>query len=196
VKRLLLAAFLAVLAAGLPAAALAAEPEKKEAESSPEGNLKIWEWANFLLLAAGLGYVIRKQAGPYFAARSARISQDMLESERTAKDAEARAAEVERRLASLETEIAALRAESQRESAAEAGRYAQQTTAEIAKVGARGEQEIAAAQKAARLELQRYAARLAVEMAEQKIRTRLDPEAEDRLVAGFVRGVDPPAQRN
>lgn len=195
-KRLLLAAALAVLAAGLPAAALAAEPEKKEAESSKEGSLKIWEWANFLLLAAGLGYVIRKQAGPYFAARSARISQDILESERTAKAAEARAAEVDRRLASLETEIAALRAESQLESAAETERYAQQTTAEIAKVGTRGEQEIAAAQKAARLELQRYAARLAVELAEQKIRTRMDPDAEDRLVGSFVRGVDRPAGRN
>jgi len=195
-KRLLLAISLAVLACGLPTAALAAESEKKEAAASAEGNLKIWEWANFLLFAVGVGYLIRKHAGPYYAARAAGIRQDLEQSERTAKAAEARAAEVERRLASLETEIAALRTESQRESAAETQRYAQQTAAEIAKVGTRGEQEIAAAQKAASLELQRYAARLAVELAEQKIRARLDPETEDRLVAGFVRGVDPPAQRN
>ena len=195
-KRLLLTASSAVLAAGLFAAASAAEPEKKAAESSKEASLKMWEWANFLLLAAGLGYVIVKQAGPYLAARSASISEDIAESERTAKDAAARAAEVERRLANLETEIAALRAESQKESAAETERFAQQTTAEIAKVGARGEQEIAAAQKAARLDLQRYAAQLAVELAEQKIRTRMDPEAESRLVETFVRGVDSPAERN
>ena len=112
-KRLLLAVSLAVLTAGLPTAALAAEPDKKEAEASGEGNLKIWEWANFLLLAGGLGYIIRKYAGPYYAARADGIRKDLVDSERTAKDAEVRAAEVDRRLASLDVEIAGLRAESQ-----------------------------------------------------------------------------------
>ena len=157
-KRLLLAVSLTVLAAGLSTAVLAAEPNKKEAAASGEGNLKIWEWANFLLLAGGLGYLIRKHAGPYYAARAAGISKDLVESERTAEAAAARAAEVDRRLASLDTEIAALRAESQKESAAEVERFAQQTAAEIAKIGALGEQEIRTAQKAARLDLQCYAA--------------------------------------
>lgn len=195
-KRLLLAVWLAVLTAGLPGAALAAEPSKKEAAGPAEGNLRVWEWANFLLLAGGLGYLIRKHAGPYYAARAAAIRQDLAESERAVKDAEARAAEVDRRLASLDAEIAALRAESQKESAAETERYAQRTAAEIAKIGANGEQEIWAAQKAARLELQRYAARLAVELAEQKVRARMDADAEDRLVGGFARGLHPPAAGN
>jgi F0F1-type ATP synthase membrane subunit b/b' len=182
-KRLLLAISLTVLAAGLSTAALAAEPNKKEAAASGEGNLKIWEWANFLLLAGGLGYLIRKHAGPYYAARAAGISKDLVESERTAEAAAARAAEVDRRLASLDTEIAALRAESQK-------------AAEIAKIGALGEQEIRTAQKAARLDLQCYAAQLAVDLAEQKVRARMDADTEDRLVGGFVRGLHPPAVRN
>ncbi len=195
-KRLLLAVWFAVLAAGLPTAAVAAEPEKKEATESGEGNLKIWEWANFLILAGGLGYVIRKYAAPYYAARAAGIRQDLLDSERTAKDAESRAAAVDRRLASLDAEIGALRVESQKESAAEVERYKQQTAAEIAKIGANGEQEIRVAQKAARLELQRYAARLAVELAEQKVQARMDAGIEDRMVSGFVRDLHPPATRN
>jgi len=195
-KRLLLAVSLTVLAAGLSTAVLAAEPNKKEAAASGEGNLKIWEWANFLLLAGGLGYLIRKHAGPYYAARAAGISKDLVESERTAEAAAARAAEVDRRLASLDTEIAALRAESQKESAAEVERFAQQTAAEIAKIGALGEQEIRTAQKAARLDLQCYAAQLAVDLAEQKVRARMDADTEDRLVGGFVRGLHPPAVRN
>jgi F-type H+-transporting ATPase subunit b len=195
-KRLLLAVWLAVLAAGLPTASLAAEPDKKEAAGSGEGNLKIWEWANFLLFAGGIYYLIRKHAGPYYAARAAGIQKDLVESERTAKAAEARAAEVDRRLASLDVDIAALRAESQKESAAEVERYAQQTAAEIAKIGANGEQEIRAAQKEARLELQRYAARLAVELAERKVRARMDTDTEDRLVGGFVGGLHPPTGTN
>ena len=157
------------------------------------GNLQGWKWANFLLLAAGLGYLIGKNAGPFFAARSQSISRDISASEQIRRDAEARAAEVDRRLANLEADIAALRAESQKEAAAETERYAQRTAAEIAKIGANGEQEIWAAQKAARLELQRYAARLAVELAERKVRARMDADAEDRLVGGFARGLHPPA---
>ncbi|MGB7759379.1 MAG: ATP synthase F0 subunit B [Bryobacteraceae bacterium] len=194
-KRLLLAVWIAVMAAGLPTAAMAAEadPDKKEATGSGEGHLKIWEWANFLILAGGLGYAIRKYGGPFYAARAEGIREDLVESERTAKDAEARAAEVDRRLANLDAAIAALRAESQQEAAAEVERYAQRTAGEIAKIGANGEQEIRAAQKAARLDLQRYAAQLAVELAEQKVRARMDAGTEDRLVSSFVRDLHPPA---
>jgi F0F1-type ATP synthase membrane subunit b/b' len=196
-RRLLLAVSLVVLTAGLTAAEPSkAEPSKKEAEAGGEGNLKIWEWANFLILAGGLGYLIRKHAGPFYAARAAGISKDLVESERVARDAEARAAEVDRRLAGLDAEIAALRAESKKESAAEVERYAQRTAAEIAKIGANGEQEIRAAEKAARLDLRRYAAHLAVELAEVKVRARMDAGTEDRLVAGFARDLHPPANKN
>ena len=195
-KRFVFAVWLAASAAGLPVAALAAEPEKNEASGTGEGNLKIWEWANFALFAAGLGYLIRKYAGPFYAARAAGIRKDLEDSERATKDAEARIAEVERRLANLDAEIAALRAEGQRESAAEVERYARQTAAEIAKVGVNGEQEIAAAQKTARLELRRYAAQLALNLAERKVRDRMDSASETSLVSAFVEGLQPPASRN
>jgi F0F1-type ATP synthase membrane subunit b/b' len=111
----------------------------------------------------------------------------MIEAGDVRNEAEARAAEVDRRLANLEAEIAALRAESGKEEEAEAGRFGRHTAAEIAKTQAQAEQEIAAAGKAARLELKRYCADLAVGLAEQKIRARMTPEAEDALVRGFIR---------
>jgi F-type H+-transporting ATPase subunit b len=199
-KRLVLAVTLAAVAASLPATALAAEPSKaeparKEAEAGGEGNLKIWEWANFLILVGGLGYLVRKHAGPFYAARAAGIGKDLAESERVARDAAARAAEVDLRLAGLDSELAALRAESQRESAAEVERYARQTAAEIAKIGANGEQEIRAAQKAARRDLQRFAARLAVKLAEVKVRARMDAATDDRLLVGFERDLARPARK-
>ena len=185
-RRFALAACFAVLAVGAPSAAPAPEPEKKEAAESGEGDLKIWEWVNFAILVGGLGYLVRKYAGPFYAARAAGIRKDIEDSERARNEAEARAAEIDRRLATLDTQIAALREEAQKESAAEVERYKQQAAAEIAKIQAGGEQEIAAAQKFARLELQRYAAHLAVELAEQKVRVRVDAGAEERLVGGFV----------
>jgi F-type H+-transporting ATPase subunit b len=167
----------------------AQEPEKpsEKPESFAEKHELELKWANFLILAGVLGYLIGKHGGPFFAARSSSIRKDMAESEQQRKEAEAQAAEVDRRMANLEKEIAALRSESQAMAEAENQRMAQHTAAEIAKVQAHAEQEIASAGKAARAELKRYSGQLAVELAERKIRARMTPQTQDGLVRSFVR---------
>lgn len=171
-------------------AAPAAMRAQERPESGDEGGLKTWEWANFILLAGGLGYLIGKNAGPAFDARGRRIRKDMVEAEEAKKDADARAAAVERRLARLSEEIAALREEAKHEEEAEHARFDRQIAAEVAKIEAHAEQEIEAAGKAARMELKRYAAELALVLAEQKLRGNISPEVEDRLVRGFVRNIE------
>ena len=199
-----LALFALVLGLALSGAARAQEPEGGEkkaaaehaASDKPEAEETFFEkhelelkWANFLLLAGLLGYFIGKNAGPFFASRTASIRKDMDESLRQRQDAEAVAAEVTRRLANLETEIAALKARSENEGQAESARMAQQTEAEIAKVQAHAQQEIEAAGKAARSSLRKYSAELAMGLAEQKVRARMTPATEDALVQGFVRNL-------
>src|SRR5437660_4570266 len=110
----------------------------------------------------------------------------MAEAAKERQAAEERAAEVDRRLANLEAEIASLRAHAQEEAEAETQRLAQHTAAEIARIQARAEQEIVSAGKAARLELKRHAAELAIALADQKIRARMTPETQDALVPRFV----------
>ena len=188
-RRMILWLVLALALLTAPAG-LRAEAKKSEGE---ESGLKAWEWANFILLAAGLGYVIGKNAGPAFDARGRQIRKAMVEAEEAKNEADARAAAVEKRLANLGDEIAALRAEAQREEETENARYARHTAAEIAKIQAHGEQEIAAAGKAARTELKRYAAEIALGLAEQKLRARMTPETEDHLVRGFVKNLDSPS---
>ncbi len=73
------------------------------ARSEGEG-MTAWKWANFLLLAGLLGWLVKKNAGPYYAARSLQIKKDMIAAADFLKQAEARAAEVERHLAGLEAE--------------------------------------------------------------------------------------------
>jgi F-type H+-transporting ATPase subunit b len=189
--------------AALVPAALAQEPEKAhetavEHASEPpaegeHGKLEMWKWANFVVLAAGLGYLIGKNAGPFFTGRSQQIRKEMLEAQDARKQSEARAAEVDRRLASLEGEIAALRAESQTEVQAESERMSRHTASELAKIQSRAEQEIASAGKAARMELKRYTAHLAVTLAEQRLQTRIMPDTQDALMRGFVRDLEAPA---
>jgi len=188
---------LLVLLLGLGAApAVCAQAEQKAAESSGAGgerNLKAWEWANFLILAAGLGYLAGKNGGPFFAARSTKIRQDIVEAGELRKQSEERVAEVERRLAGIQSDIEALREESRNQARAEAERIARQTAAEVARIQAQAEQDIALAAKAARTELKRHAAELAVALAERLIRARMTSAAEDELVREFVSGLDRPS---
>ena len=172
------------------------EAAKHEAAGHGEGGHEegpgiVWKWANFALLAGGLGYMIAKNAGPFFAARTQQIRKDMVDSQESRRQAEARAAEVDRRLAALGTEIAALRSESQRETQAETERLAKHTAAEIAKLQAHAEQEIVSAGKAARTELKRYSARLAIELAGQRLSDRMNYQTQQALVRGFMRDIDP-----
>jgi F-type H+-transporting ATPase subunit b len=169
--------------------------DDRDVAREEHGGMEAWKWANFVILAGALGYMISKNAGPFFTTRSHQIKKDMLESQDARRQAEARAAAVDRRLAALEGEIAALRAESQREAQAETERLARHTTAEAAKILAHSEQEIASAGKAARTELKRYSAQLAVALAEQRLRSRMTAETQQALVRGFVRDLEPPASR-
>jgi len=158
-----------------------------------EDRLGLWKWANFALLAGGLGYLIAKSAPPLFAARSRKIREDMAEAEHEREQAEARLNDVGRRLDNLESEMAALRAEAEMEAHRESQRMRVETEAEMARIRVHAEQELAAAGKAARLELKRYSAQLAIRQAELMVRERLTPGADNELVRDFVRGLDRPA---
>jgi len=164
--------------------------ESKKPESFAEQHELALKWANFLILAGGLGYLIRKNAGPFYESRSRKIREDIVQSEEIRQDAERRATEVDRRLAGLDSEVAALRAEAEKEAQAERDRILKQTPLEIAKVRAHAEQEIAAAGKTARAELKQYAAELAVGLAAKKLQARMTPDTQDGLVRGFLRDVD------
>jgi len=162
----------------------------KKPESFAERHELELKWTNFLMLAGGLGYLIKKNGTPFLEVRSRKIREDIVQAEEVRQDAERRAAEVDRRLAGLESEIAALRAESKKEAEVEKERMRQQTLLEIAKVRIHAEQEIAASGKTARAELKQYAAELAIGLAEQKLRARMTPGTQEALVRGFVRDLD------
>ena len=176
--------FLRILGIGLILAASLLAQEGREAESGDP--MLGWKWANFAILAVGLGYLISKNAPAYFAQRSTEIRQGIAEATQTKQDAEARAAAIDRRLAGLESEIAKLRSEAHEEISAEGGRISRETVQRLQKIQAQGEQEITMMSRAGRDELKKYAAELALNLAQQRIRSRMTKDAEDGLVDAFV----------
>jgi len=191
---LVLLAGFAFLAPARSQSKISAEAEKV-AETGPHNEKEpamYWQWANFILLAAALGYLIAKHAPPFFQARTEHINRDISQAQKLHSEAEQKAAEVDRRLANLDAEIAALKSEAQAEIAAETQRQRQRTAAEIVKIEAHARQEIEAAGKAARADLKRFATALAIQLAETKIRARMTPETQDILVRGFIQDLEPP----
>ncbi len=189
-KRLAFAALVLFLLAKWPVHAQQHETEaQRVAESrgvTEHGPNVFWGWLNFIVLAGGLGYLIKKNAGPYFAQRSREIRKGIADAEAARAASDAQVAEVDRRLANLQGEIERLQRDAQQEAATEAERVRKEAAAEMAKIQTHFAEEMAAASKSATLELRRYAAELALHLAEQKIAARVTPQSQERLVGNFV----------
>lgn len=163
------------------------EEARKEAEELKKEEARVpWKWANFALLAVGLGILLGKMVPKTFAERTAGIQKDIKEAQALKADAERRAAEVEAKVAKLGSDIETFRAEASKDMAREGDRIRQETAAHIKHVEEQAALEIESAGKLARRELKQYSAELALKLAEERLRTRMDAHAESGLVDNFV----------
>lgn len=158
----------------------------EKSESMPEPS-PIWRWANFVLLAGGLGYLLAKTLPPLFKSRTAEIQQGIAEAQKIKGDADRRAAEVEARLRTLSNEIEQFRTHSRAEMQREQQRISEETKVQMAKLEQQAAQEIEAATKTARRELKEHAASLALKLAEERLRAGMSAGSADGLVDGFIR---------
>jgi F0F1-type ATP synthase membrane subunit b/b' len=149
-------------------------------------SIAIWRWANFAILAAGLGYLIAKNLPPFFRARTSLIQKDISGAQKAKQEADQRAAAIDKRVSGLGAEIEAFRVQSRAEMEREGERIRQETAVQIRKINDQAQIEIESAGKAARREVRLYAANLALDLAAQRIRTRLDAGAEAGLIDNFI----------
>jgi F-type H+-transporting ATPase subunit b len=145
-----------------------------------------WKWANFAILAAGLGFLIAKNAGPFFRTRTEEIQRGISEAAAVRAEAEARAAAIEQQIANLSAEVDTLRQKSSEEIAREGERVSEETAQQIAKVQRQAEADIASAAKQATHELKAYSAELAINLAAQQIQAGMTQQNQDQLAEAFV----------
>jgi F-type H+-transporting ATPase subunit b len=158
----------------------------EESKAAAEPEMTGWKWANFAILIGGIGYLLVKQVGPFFAARSTEIRKGIEEAQKLRAEAESRAAAMEVKLASLSADVENMRKAFRDEAADEGGRIRAETERELARIRTNTDLEIASALKAAQNELKRYSAQIALDLAKQKVRARMTPVVEDELVRNFV----------
>ena len=161
----------------------------QESGGVPEVNVG-WKWANFVILVAGLGYLLAKTLPPLFKSRTEEIQKGIAEARAIKLDADRRAADVSARTATLGADIERFRVEAKAEMQQEGERIRQETAAQIARLEHQAEEDIEMTGKLARRELKSYAAKLSLDLAEQRVRERLDPATEQGLVDAFIQDLE------
>lgn len=169
----------------LSAATLAAADTASPAEISP-----VWKWANFAILAVLLGYGMAKGLPPLFKSRTKEIQQGISEAQQMKQDAEKRSAEMDARLNALGADIERFRTQSAAEMQQEGERISRETAAQIKKIEQQAAVELESVGKTARRQLKEYAAELALGLAEERLRARIDSATESALVDDFVRDLE------
>jgi F-type H+-transporting ATPase subunit b len=150
----------------------------------------LFKWINFALVAGVIVWLCLKKGPAFFGRRADAISSDIQKSTEAKNQADLQLRDAGTKLQNLEKEVADLRAAAQRESAAEAERIRNLTVTDEQKIAEAGKAEVAAAERAARLELKAFAASLAVNGAESLLVRQLTPAAQEQLINNFVKTLD------
>jgi F-type H+-transporting ATPase subunit b len=151
---------------------------------NPEQSATAFEVTNFVLLLAGVGWLIVKMVPTMLRDRNAGIQKNLVEARTATEEARQRLSSVEERLSRLDGEIAAMRSHSEQDSVKDEQRIKASVEDEKRKIVAAAEQEIAAATMHAQKQLQQHAAELAIEQAARKL--VVSAETDRLLVQGFA----------
>ena len=168
----------------------------QEAGGGEGESLGMWTWINFAILAVGILYLLAKNLPPFFRARSESIRKEISEAQKAKQESDRKAAEIDKRVAGLGADIASFRRQSREEMEREGERIRQETASHIRKVNDQAQMEIESAGKTARREVRLYAADLALDLATQRIRGRLDAGSEGALIDNFVEDLKRQESRN
>ena len=181
------AVFTFALGLALASYALPQEPAGQKEHAEQADPMLGWKWANFAILAVGLGYLIGKNVPPLFRKQSAEIQGALQEAAKVKAEAAAYASSIEARLANLQNEIEKLRVAAKTDMVADGDRISRETEHNLQRVREQTAQEIELLTRSATGELQKYAAELALGLAEQRIRSRMNPDTQLRLAESFLR---------
>lgn len=185
--RVLLAALVAMLPFFFVLAARAAE-QGGTAGEQPIGIT--FKWIHFVILAVLLIWVFGfKLPGSFFRPNANRISEAISKATAAKAEADRLLREAAVKLTTLEQEVAAFRAMALKESTAEVERLRAATLNEAEKIKTAAKAEIAAAERAARVELKALAAKLAVDKAESLVSQQMTPAVQDALINNFVQSL-------
>ncbi len=166
----------------LPLAATALWGAEAGGEASRGSLDMIGKVINFVVLFGFLGYVLHKPIRAMLTGRREEARRKLEEAQEKTRQAEKRLAEARARLSGLEAELQSLRRAAEEQGRAEQEKIRMSARGEAARIKHMTEQDIQAQIQAGIRELKRHAAQLATERALARIKARLTPEDQSRLI--------------
>jgi F-type H+-transporting ATPase subunit b len=164
---------------------MSAEGESHESGSSG----MLGKVINFVVLFGGLTYALYKPARNFLAKRTRDIQASLDEARDGRLRAEAKLEEARAKLAALEGDVSRLKAEAEAEGRAEKERIRALAEKEGERIRSFTQQEIDLQLKAGIQELKEYTASLAAGLAEDRMKARLTPEDQSRLIDKSIAGL-------
>jgi F-type H+-transporting ATPase subunit b len=137
---------------------------------------------NFVVLFGGLGFLLYKPLRKFLEGRGQEIARSIQDTNAARKDAEARLGEARGRLEELNGEITRIRTDAEERGRAEKDGIIGRAREEAERLQQLAQQEIGLVSQSVTRELREYAAGLATEQARERIRARLTPESQARLI--------------
>jgi len=151
---------------------------------------EIFKWINFAIVAGAAVWLFGKVLPPKFRGNAEKINSAIAKATEAKAESDRLLREAEHKLANLEKVVAALQSEAQAQTRNEVERLRAATQADEEKIAAAVIAEVAAAERAAPLELKALAAQLAVDGAESLLAKQLTPKVQESLVSAFVKTLE------
>jgi len=186
-RTLMMAGFLFV---ALFAAGVVRAEEESGANAKTQSAQELFKWINFAIVAGAVIWVFAKALPPKFRASAESIHSAISKATAAKTEADLLLRDAETKLANLEKEVAELRETAKRQGLAEIERLQAATQSDEEKIAAAAKAEIAAAERAARQELKKLAAKLAVDGAGSLLAKQLTPQVQENLVSEFVKSLE------
>jgi F-type H+-transporting ATPase subunit b len=173
-----------------PATEAAHEPEAAEqhGEDAEHGVFSglFWPTLNFIVLAGGLWWFLRKPFGTYLRDRHTSIRKELVEAAKVKAAAAAQLEEIDRKVRALPGEIEALKERGAREIQAEEHRIAAAAAADRERLLEQTRREIAMQLRIAKRELVEHTANLAVQLAGDRLQHQIRADDQNRLVDRYL----------
>lgn len=149
-----------------------------------------WKVINTAIFVLGLGWALWKYAPAFFEARSADIQKAIKDATGLKIEADFRYSEIDKKMANLAAEKKRLEQQADAEMEREHQRILRETEAEIEHIHRNVEAEREALRKEGSERLQRHTARLALELAERRLREQFAAPDTGDLLQDFIHLVD------
>ena len=137
---------------------------------------------NFVVLFGALFLILRKPVRSMLVKRTAAVADSIVQAETGRTEAESRAAGSRAKAAGLAGQVLALKAEAEAEGKRETERIAQAAREEAERLKKLTRLELEGQVRQSVVELKAYAAAKATDLARERIRRRLTPEAQAALI--------------